>query len=191
MAQCAVVGRESSRSNPIEGYPMSPKAIHMKRPRGRPPGSRKKNDNWDVDEALAVLHDTASKPENRHTSRWRVIRLAAEQLYPVVHGPSDYATALANIRTETDKKCLSARIEALHRRLDREQAAVDYQYMAACEDAYECCTGLEEVFEDEVYTYNDVTRYDELTEDAFRLWQVLPQGFHPSVVQRWGIKVTR
>jgi len=169
---------------------MTPKANHRKRPRGRPLGARKKNDEWDVDEVLAVLHDVAQRQEQRSASRWRVIRLAAEELYQTIYGPGNYAAALADTRTELDQKCLTARVEALHRRLDREQKVVDYQYMAACDDAYETCTGVEEIVGDDVYRYNDVTRYDELIEMAARFYPTMPQGFHPTVVEQWGIKVT-
>jgi len=95
------------------------------------------------------------------------------------------------VGNETDKDCLRARIDALYRWIEREQAAIDYLYILAVQDAYETCHDVEHIIGDEAYTDHDVEQYNNLLAVADQLYCVLPQGPHPSFDSGWRIKVRR
>jgi len=107
------------------------KAIPLKR--GRPPGARTSKDGFDTWDALQCLLTCANFPQHADLSRWQVIRMVAEYLVDTdfasvaqkVAPPSKPRVGSVEGVSAADAKRRKTRIEATHKRLEREQAAID------------------------------------------------------------------
>ena len=119
------------------------KAIPAKR--GRPIGARSREDGFNARQALDCLYAFAHFEPNANLTRWQVIRMAAEHI--VDWGgrgaiPKDQTTSSKRQDlSENGAKLVQSqkrkvKVEAMHKRLEREQKLVD-QYRATYIARYE------------------------------------------------------
>jgi len=131
--------------------------------------------------------NVAMRKENEEVSWWTAIRRGAEALYPIVYGPDDYATAKQKAETDQQKQQLEAQVMALHRRLEREQEIVDRNHMSALDDLYNGAAALKDGSQHE-YARDPLHQG---LDEIHSYYRVIPQGYHPQVMEEWGIRLSK
>lgn len=168
------------------------------RRRGRPYGARNKHGTWDPELVLELLMVVATRPESALWTRWRVVRRCAEELYPAIYGPEDSDTAKKMAVSPGQKRQLKAKIDALHRRVEREQADVESSHLAALGYAHDKCEFIDDSDQDWSDYHGlapsnrkvfDHKLYEQEVEEIHRRYPVLPQGFQPTVIKSFGIQM--